>query len=251
MSSTAQQKPETRGGEDAVRFHCRAFSGGGGSSTQTPREVLGNRWWVVIKPSHLFWLSSSWEGREENASFDPRRLCGLVPLQPPPPSTAGIAAQVLATRQTLPGHLCRVLGWQEGRFSLRVYVEKQKLGNRYCNKETPPGRGEDRGEGPGSAVAAGPTCPLTAALRHTHTVPSRRSSRFVRMHLTAPICLSAQERCLERSGAWGQSPGSLTRLVCQLCVYLWLGHLTFPTEEVAEKVKWHIWFLKKGLVLRK
>ena len=29
MSSTAQQKPETRGGEDAVRFHCRAFSGGG------------------------------------------------------------------------------------------------------------------------------------------------------------------------------------------------------------------------------
>lgn len=55
--------------------------------------------------------------------------------------------------------------------------------------------------GPSSAVAARPPHPLTAALYHAHAVPSQRSSQFVRMCLITPVCLSAQERCSERSGA--------------------------------------------------
>ena len=128
-----------------------------------------------------------------------------------------------------------------------------KDGNRYFNKETPPGRGEDRGErrarrAPDPWPASRPQRPFMVLF----TVCKDASDWLIVSSVRAgpSSVYLAQERCSQRSVGWGQSPGSLPKLVCQLCICLWLGHLT-STEEVAEKVGRHIWFLEKGLLLRK
>ena len=136
-----------------------------------------------------------------------------------------------------------------------------KNGNRFFNKETPPGRGEDLGErrarrcsgsGPHLFPDPWPASRLQRPFTVLFTVCKDASDWLIVSSVRAgpSSVYLVQERCSQRSVGWGRSPGSLPKLVCQLCICLWLGHLT-STEEVAEKVGRHIWFLEKGLLLRK